>query len=216
MKKMCSVIMAVLMLVCLAVPVMAAAVPSPGKDPEPQEGTITKEDGSEVDANDPEEVKKYIEVTVSATPTDKVDGYNSVSSFDVSFKNGAVSADVTFYVPGIKKGSTVKVRIFINGQWVDVDAVVIDDNLVRVNVPASGKVEILTKESGSNVDPAKPGDNNGNGTGGNVSGNNTSGSNTSGTSPKTGESAAFPMACALAVVFGAAAVGAGCKAKRVK
>ena len=211
MKKMITFICMSLLSLCLCVPAMAAAS-SPGTDVKPEEGTIVKGDGTTVDITDPEELKEYLDIREPSAAPETVEDYVTMNSFDVTLPSDVASAEVTLYVPGVKKGDVVMVRIFVDGQWVNVEAVVVDDNKVKVKLLHSGTVEILKLSSGQQPgdDPGdKPGSGDGTGSG------TSSGGNTSATSPKTGEGAAFPAACILAVVAGGVALAAGYKAKKI-
>lgn len=206
MKKLSRFLVAVVMMLCMTVSVMAAA-PSPGIDVRPEGGNVVLEDGTVVDVNDPEELSKYVQVTDPTREPEKLDGHTNLGTVDIILSSGVGSAKITLYVPGVKKGDTVVVRIFINGQWVNVDAVVIDDNKVQVTVSESGTLEILKVNTGS-----------GSGTGSDSetgSGDQKPGENGSSTSPKTGESNALPAAYAVFAVLGVTAVMAGYKAKKL-
>ena len=127
--------------------------------------------------------------------------------------NGITSADVILHVPGVKIGDTVLVRMFVNGQWVDVEAEVVGDDQIKVKLTQAGTIEIQ-KATGSNGGGVNSADNSGNNSNGNTGTNNTQGSNTSSKSPKTGETNALPAAYAVFAVCGVAAVAAGMKLRK--
>lgn len=207
MKKITAMLTAILLCLAMCIQVMAADVMSPVEDVIALEGTITLSDGTVINVTDPETMKQYLTIVPAENAAEPVEGYTTLKTFDVKFSANVSSADVVLYVPGVKAGDTITVRMLIDGQWVTVEAVVIGDNKIRVKIPGSGTMQVLKKESsGSNT---TPGDNTGNTSG------NTTGSNTSSTSPKTGENSAFPMACAAFAVFAVVALTAGYKAKKI-
>lgn len=218
MKKFISVLTA-LALVCMAcTTVMAAAISSPMKVVIPEEGTVTTVDGETINVNNPEEMKKYLEVQDTDKSAEEVSGYSPLTVFDVKF-HGITSAETILYVPGVKKGDKIIVRMYANGKWIDVEAEVIEDNKVKVKLLQEGTLEILKASSnnggnngGNGNGTDKPGnntDNSGNNTNGNNGTNGSGsahGSNTSAKSPKTGETNALPAAYA---VFAGCALAAG-------
>lgn len=210
MKKLISVL-AALILTCMTCVTAMAAISSPGKEVIPESGTVTTEDGEVIDVNDPEEMKKYLEVNDTDKSVEEVSGYSPLTVFDVVF-HGITNAETVLYVPGVKEGDTVIVRMFANGKWIDVEAEVIGDNQVRVKLTQEGTLEILKASNNGGDDPNKPGDNDnpnkpgndsnkpGNNTNGNDTTNNSDtaqGGNTSKKSPKTGETNALPSAYAV-------------------
>ena len=225
MKKLISVL-AALVLTCMTCVTAMAQPPSPGLDIIPGEGTVTTTDGEVINVNDPETMEKYVKIekTEEVPESPEQPGYSSISVFDVIF-NGITEADTTLYVPGVKEGDTVIVRMFANGKWIDVEAEVVGDNKVRVKLTQQGTLEILKASStngnnGNGTD--KPGDNNGgtdnsgnntNGSNGDNGTGNTQGSNTSTKSPKTGETNALPAAYA---VFAGCVLAAGVAGKKAR
>lgn len=216
MKKLIS-ILAALVLTCMMSVNAMAAVSSPGKEVIPEKGTVTTTDGEKIDVNDPETLKQYVQIKDTNVQAENISGYSPLTTFEVGF-NGITSADVTLHVPGVKIGDTVLVRMFVNGQWVDVEAEVVGDDQIRVKLTQAGTIEIQ-KATGSNGGGGDNADNsgnnsNGNNSDGNTGANNTQGSNTSSKSPKTGETSALPTAYAVFAVCGAAAVAAGMKLRK--
>ena len=216
MKKLIS-ILAALVLTCMMSVNAMAAVSSPGKEVIPEKGTVTTTDGEKIDVNDPETLKQYVQIKDTNVQAENISGYSPLTTFEVGF-NGITSADVTLHVPGVKIGDTVLVRMFVNGQWVDVEAEVVGDDQIRVKLTQAGTIEIQ-KATGSNGGGGDNADNsgnnsNGNNSDGNTGANNTQGSNASSKSPKTGETSALPAAYAVFAVCGAAAVAAGMKLRK--
>ena len=216
MKKLIS-ILATLVLTCMMCVTVMADVSSPGKEVTPEEGTVTTTDGEKIDVNDPETLKQYVQIKDTNVQAENISGYSPLTTFEVIF-NGITSADVTLHVPGVKIGDTVIVRMFVNGQWVDVEAEVVGDDQIKVKLTQAGILEIQ-KVTGSNGGGGNNADNSGNNSNGNNSdantgANNTQGSNTSSKSPKTGETNALPAAYAVFAVCGAAAVAAGMKLRK--
>ena len=220
MKKIVAILTAAVFMLGLCVPVLASDVPSPGKDVKLVSAVITTEDGQQIEVSS-EEMSNYVEITeASQDVSDPVDGQTVLKGFDIKLKNGIKKADIVVYVPGIQANKTYTVQQYVNGKWVTVDAVVIGDNKIKITVEGSGTFRILTEQS---ADPGQnepgndePGSNGGgSGTGTNGGSSNTTGSNASSTSPKTGETSAFPAACALFAVFALTAVAAGYKAKKI-
>lgn len=211
MKKLISVLAALVLTCMTCVTAMAATIPSPAKEIIPERGTVTTMDGEVIEINDSETLKKYLEIRNSDVSAEEIAGYSSIAVFEVKF-NGITSADVVLHVSGVKAGDTIIVRMLVNGQWVDVEAEVIGDNQVRVKLTQEGTIEIL-KASISNGGNGT-GDNSGNGTDGNNSTNSSQGSNTSATSPKTGETNVLPAAYAAFAVCVAVAAVAGMKLRK--
>ncbi|MDC7288800.1 hypothetical protein NXH76_13405 [Blautia schinkii] len=210
MKKIFNLVTIVLLCTMLITPISAASL-SPGKEVIPQEGTITNKDGSKTDISNPEELKEYLNIKPPSVELEKINNYAALNSFDVTLPEEASSAQVVLHVPGVKKGDVVMVRIYVDGQWVNVEAIVIDDDKVQVTIEQSGTIEILKKASSSSSGTDTPVIDNNNGS----SSNGTDGHNTSSVSPKTGESNAFNIACILAVSFGILALMAGIKVKKI-
>ena len=211
MKKLIS-ILAALVLTCMMSVNAMAAVSSPGKEVIPEKGTVTTTDGEKIDVNDPETLKQYIQIKNTDVQAENISGYSPLTTFDVVF-NGITGADVILHVPGVKIGDTVIVRMFVNGQWVDVEAEVVGDDQIKVKLTQAGTIEIQ-KATGSNGGGGDNTDNSGNNSDGNTGANNTQGSNTSSKSPKTGETSALPAAYAVFAVCGVAAVAAGMKLRK--
>lgn len=211
MNKITKLITTILLSTLLINPVSAAA-PSPEKQVIPQEGTITKTDGTTVDISDPEELKEYLNIKEPSVAPERVSGYAAINSFDVTLPAEAASAEVILHVPGVKKGDTVMVRIYVDGRWVNVEAIVIDDNKVKVTIEHSGTIEILKKNTPTGSGTDTPVINN---PGSSSNGSTTGGHNTSSISPKTGEGNTYPMACTLAVIFGIVAIVSAIKAKKI-
>lgn len=216
MKKLISILVALVVTCMMSVNAMAA-VSSPGKEVIPEKGTVTTTDGEKIDVNDPETLKQYIQIKNTDVQAENISGYSPLTTFDVAF-NGITGADVILHVPGVKIGDTVIVRMFVNGQWVDVEAEVVGDDQIKVKLTQAGTIEIQ-KATGSNGGGGDNADNsgnnsNGNNSDGNTGANNTQGSNTSSKSPKTGETSALPAAYAVFAVCGVAAVAAGMKLRK--
>lgn len=216
MKKLIS-ILAALVLTCMMSVNAMAAVSSPGKEVIPEKGTVTTTDGEKIDVNEPETLKQHVQIKDTNVQAENISGYSPLTTFEVGF-NGITSADVTLHVPGVKIGDTVLVRMFVNGQWVDVEAEVVGDDQIRVKLTQAGTIEIQ-KATGSNGGGGDNADNsgnnsNGNNSDGNTGANNTQGSNASSKSPKTGETSALPAAYAVFAVCGAAAVATGMKLRK--
>lgn len=210
MKKLIS-ILAALVLTCMMCVTAMADVSSPGKVI-PENGTVTTTDGEKIDVNDPETLKQYVQIKDTNVQAENISGYSPLTTFEVIF-NGITSADVILHVPGVKIGDTVLVRMFVNGQWVDVEAEVVGDDQIKVKLTQAGTIEIQ-KATGSNAGGGNSADNSGNNSNGNTGTNNTQGSNTSSKSPKTGETNALPAAYAVFAVCGVAAVAAGMKLRK--
>ena len=191
MKKLIS-ILAALVLTCMMCVTAMADVSSPGKEVIPEKGTVTTTDGEKIDVNDPETLKQYVQIKDTNVQAENISGYSPLTTFEVNF-NGITSADVILHVPGVKIGDTVLVRMFVNGQWVDVEAEVVGDDQIKVKLTQAGTIEIQ-KATGSNGGGGNSADNSGNNSNGNTGTNNTQGSNTSSKSPKTGETNALPAA----------------------
>lgn len=209
MKKIVSVLTA-LISVCVICVTAMAATSSPMKEIVPVNGTVTTTDGETITINDSDTLSKYLKITKTDTPAEDLPGYSAIGAFDVEF-TGITSADVVLHVPGVKAGDTVIVRMYVNGEWVDVEAEVVGDNEVRVKFTQPGTYEILKAVSSNG--------NNGNGNGSDASGNNgtsgnTTGTNTSTKSPKTGESNALPAAYAVFALCVVAGVTAGSKLRK--
>lgn len=209
MKKIVSVLTA-LISVCVICVTAMAATSSPMKEIVPVRGTVTITDGETITINDSDTFSKYLKITKTDTPAEDLPGYSAIGAFDVEF-TGITSADVVLHVPGVKAGDTVIVRMYVNGEWVDVEAEVVGDNEVRVKFTQPGTYEILKVVSSNG--------NNGNGNGSDASGNNgtsgnTTGTNTSTKSPKTGESNALPVAYAVFALCVIAGVAAGSKLRK--
>lgn len=207
MKKIVSALTA-LISVCVICVTAMAATSSPMKEIVPVNGTVTTTDGETITINDSDTFSKYLKITKTDTPAEDLPGYSAIGAFDVEF-TGITSADVVLHVPGVKAGDTVIVRMYVNGEWVDVEAEVVGDNEVRVKFAQPGTYEILKVVSSNG--------NNGNGSdasGNNGTSGNTTGTSTSSKSPKTGESNAFPAACAVFALCAAAAVTAGSKLRK--
>jgi len=211
MKKLIS-ILAALVLTCMMCVTAMADVSSPGKEVIPEKGTVTTTDGEKIDVNDPETLKQYVQIKDTNVQAENISGYSPLTTFEVNF-NGITSADVILHVPGVKIGDTVLVRMFVNGQWVDVEAEVVGDDQIKVKLTQAGTIEIQ-KATGSNGGGVNSADNSGNNSNGNTGTNNTQGSNTSSKSPKTGETNALPAAYAVFAVCGVAAVAAGMKLRK--
>lgn len=211
MKKLIS-ILAALVLTCMMCVTAMADVSSPGKEVIPEKGTVTTIDGEKIDVNDPETLKQYVQIKDTNVQAENISGYSPLTTFEVNF-NGITSADVILHVPGVKIGDTVLVRMFVNGQWVDVEAEVVGDDQIKVKLTQAGTIEIQ-KATGSNGGGGNSADNSGNNSNGNTGTNNTQGSNTSSKSPKTGETNALPAAYAVFAVCGVAAVAAGMKLRK--
>lgn len=211
MKKLIS-ILAALVLTCMMCVTAMADVSSPGKEVIPEKGTVTTIDGEKIDVNDPETLKQYVQIKDTNVQAENISGYSPLTTFEVNF-NGITSADVILHVPGVKIGDTVLVRMFVNGQWVDVEAEVVGDDQIKVKLTQAGTIEIQ-KATGSNGGGGNSADNFGNNSNGNTGTNNTQGSNTSSKSPKTGETNALPAAYAVFAVCGVAAVAAGMKLRK--
>lgn len=209
MKKIINLMTVVLLFIILIVPISAASL-SPEKEVVPEEGTITNKDGTKIDITDPEKLKEYLNIKEPSVEPERVSGYAALNSFDVTLPPEAASAKIILHVPGVKKGDVVMVRIYVDGQWVNVEAIVIDDDKVQVTIEHSGTIEILkkTSSSGSGTDTPVINNNGSSSTG-------TDGRNTSSVSPKTGEGNLFNIACILAVSFGILALMAGIKAKKI-
>lgn len=201
MKKITCFLVAVAMMLSMTISAMAAA-PSPGTEVKPNGGEIVLEDGTVIQVDNPDEMAEFIQITKSEVKPETMDGYTNLSTIDVKLADNVDSMKVILYVPGVKKGDTIIVRMLVDGQWMNVEAVVIDDNKVQVTLTKSGTLAILKESTGTGA-----------GTG---TGDSQSGENTSSTSPKTGESNAFPMAYTAVAVLGAAAVFAGYKAKKAE
>ena len=211
MKKLIS-ILAALVLTCMMCVTAMADVSSPGKEVIPEKGTVTTTDGEKIDVNDPETLKQYVQIKDTNVQAENISGYSPLTTFEVNF-NGITSADVILHVPGVKIGDTVLVRMFVNGQWVDVEAEVVGDDQIKVKLTQAGTIEIQ-KATGSNGGGGNSADNSGNNSNGNTGTKNTQGSNTSSKSPKTGETNALPAAYAVFAVCGVAAVAAGMKLRK--
>lgn len=211
MKKLIS-ILAALVLTCMMCVTAMADVSSPGKEVIPEKGTVTTTDGEKIDVNDPETLKQYVQIKDTNVQAENISGYSPLTTFEVNF-NGITSADVILHVPGVKIGDTVLVRMFVNGQWVDVEAEVVGDDQIKVKLTQAGTIEIQ-KATGSNGGGGNSADNSGNNSNGNTGTNNTQGSNTSSKSPKTGETNALPAAYAVFAVCGVVAVAAGMKLRK--
>lgn len=211
MKKLIS-ILAALVLTCMMCVTAMADVSSPGKEVIPEKGTVTTTDGEKIDVNDPETLKQYVQIKDTNVQAENISGYSPLTTFEVNF-NGITSVDVILHVPGVKIGDTVLVRMFVNGQWVDVEAEVVGDDQIKVKLTQAGTIEIQ-KATGSNGGGVNSADNSGNNSNGNTGTNNTQGSNTSSKSPKTGETNALPAAYAVFAVCGVAAVAAGMKLRK--
>lgn len=211
MKKLIS-ILAALVLTCMMCVTAMADVSSPGKEVIPEKGTVTTTDGEKIDVNDPETLKQYVQIKDTNVQAENISGYSPLTTFEVNF-NGITSADVILHVPGVKIGDTVLVRMFVNGQWVDVEAEVVGDDQIKVKLTQAGTIEIQ-KATRSNGGGGNSADNSGNNSNGNTGTNNTQGSNTSSKSPKTGETNALPAAYAVFAVCGVAAVAAGMKLRK--
>lgn len=211
MKKLIS-ILAALVLTCMMCVTAMADVSSPGKEVIPEKGTVTTIDGEKIDVNDPETLKQYVQIKDTNVQAENISGYSPLTTFEVNF-NGITSADVILHVPGVKIGDTVLVRMFVNGQWVDIEAEVVGDDQIKVKLTQAGTIEIQ-KATGSNGGGGNSADNSGNNSNGNTGTNNTQGSNTSSKSPKTGETNALPAAYAVFAVCGVAAVAAGMKLRK--
>lgn len=201
MKKITRFLVAVAMMLSMTISAMAAA-PSPGTEVKPNGGEIVLVDGTVIQVDNPDEMAEFIQITKSEVKPETMDGYTNLSTIDVKLADNVDSMKVILYVPGVKKGDTIIVRMLVDGQWMNVEAVVIDDNKVQVTLTKSGTLAILKESTGTGA-----------GTG---TGDSQSGENTSSTSPKTGESNAFPMAYTAVAVLGAAAVFAGYKAKKAE
>lgn len=201
MKKITCFLVAVAMMLSMTISAMAAA-PSPGTEVKPNGGEIVLEDGTVIQVDNPDEMAEFIQITESEVKPETMDGHTNLSTIDVKLADNVDSMKVILYVPGVKKGDTIIVRMLVDGQWMNVEAVVIDDNKVQVTLTKSGTLAILKESTGTGA-----------GTG---AGDSQSGENTSSTSPKTGESNAFPMAYTAVAVLGAAAVFAGYKAKKAE
>lgn len=221
MKKIISVL-AMLVLICTScIGVMAApSVSSPMREITPVSGTITFSNGSMITVNDAETMQKYIVVRDTDVAAEQISGYSSLAVFEVVFKDGVQSGTVVFHVAGVKAGDKLIVRMLINGEWVDLEAEAIGDDLVQVKLTQPGVIEILKADSSQNGgngsnNGSGNGSNNGSGNAGsNGTQNNGSGANTSATSPKTGENNALPAACAVFFVCALAATASGLKLKR--
>ena len=211
MKKLIS-ILAALVLTCMMCVTAMADVSSPGKEVITEKGTVTTTDGEKIDVNDPETLKQYVQIKDTNVQAENISGYSPLTTFEVNF-NGITSADVILHVPGVKIVDTVLVRMFVNGQWVDVEAEVVGDDQIKVKLTQAGTIEIQ-KATGSNGGGGNSADNSGNNSNGNTGTNNTQGSNTSSKSPKTGETNALPAAYAVFAVCGVAAVAAGMKLRK--
>lgn len=205
MKKITRFLVAVFMILTMAVSVIAAP-PSPGTQVKPNNGEITLGDGTVIQVDNPDELAQYIEITESEVKPQTMPGHNSLATVDVTLAENVDSMNIVLYVPGVKKGDVIVVRMLVNGQWVNVEAVVIDDNKVQVTLTESGTFEILKKSTGSGSGTGTESDSD--------SGNSQSGENTSSTSPKTGETHALPAAYVAVGILGAVAVFAGYKAKK--
>lgn len=201
MKKITCFLVAVAMMLSMTISAMAAA-PSPGTEVKPNGGEIVLEDGTVIQVDNPDEMAEFIQITESEVKPETMDGHTNLSTIDVKLADNVDSMKVILYVPGVKKGDTIIVRMLVDGQWMNVEAVVIDDNKVQVTLTKSGTLAILKESTGTGA-----------GTG---TGDSQSGENTSSTSPKTGETNAFPMAYTAVAVLGAAAVFAGYKAKKAE
>ncbi len=177
--------MAALALACMMCVTAMAAVISPEKEVVPEKGTVTTTDGTIIDT-DNNTTKNYIEIKKTDVTPETIKGYSNLTVFDVKF-HGISNADVILHVPGVKKGDTVIVRMYINGKWVDVEAEVVGDNQVRVKLDREGTLEVLiaTKDS-----------------------------NNSSTSPKTGEANTLPAAYVIFAVCAVTTVTAGRKLRK--
>lgn len=202
MKKWLNLMVCVVLTICMSVSVMAAQ-PSPGTDVRPEEGEVVLEDGTILDITDPDELGKYIIVTKPSREPEQIPGNSTLKVFDVIVSDNVSSASVVLHVPGVKVGDTVIVRMFVDGKWVEVEAEVIADNKIRINVTGSATFAIYKKDSAGGQ------------TGGETEGTEgNEGSNTSSTSPKTGETSAVPAAYAAFAVLAVIAVLSGYKAKK--
>ncbi len=212
MKKIISVL-AMLVLICTScIGVMAApSVSSPVKETTPVSGTITLSDGSVITVNDAETMQKYIVIRGTDVAAEQISGYSSLAVFEAVFKDGVQSGTVVFHVAGVKAGDKLIVRMLVNGEWVDLEAEAIGDDLVQIKLTQPGVIEILKADSSQNGNGSDNGSGN---AGSNGTQNNGSGANTSATSPKTGESNALPAACAVFFVCALATTASGLKLKR--
>lgn len=210
MKKICKLLIAFVLTLCMTVSVLAAP-PSPGVEVKPDKGDIELEDGTVITVEDQEALKEYIEANKTTLAEEhkpvKVEGFKEAVVFEVKVNPNVKKAKVTFHVTGVKKGESIIVRVLVNGTWTNVKAIVVEDNKVELEVEESGIIQILKKDDGtdSNVDKPSVDDNNGSGT---------NGENTSTKAPKTGETPMLPVAYAALGIFGVAAVLAGVKAKK--
>ena len=226
MKRIISVLTMLILICTTCISVMA--VPSPRRDAVPVRGTITLSDGSVIAVDDEETMQKYVVLHETDVQPEQISGYSVMTTLEVEFKDGVQSAIVVLHIPGIKKGDRLIVRMLINGEWVDLEAEAVDDDMVQVKLTQAGVIEILRADSSQNNNGGNDngnGQNNGsgdtknNGSGGTNSSNGTQGSNsgvnknTSTTSPKTGESNVFPMACA---VFFGCVLAAAVSASRIR
>ena len=226
MKRIISVLTMLVLTCTTCISVMA--VPSPRRGAVPVRGTITLSDGSVIAVDDEETMQKYVVLHETDVQPEQISGYSVITTLEVEFKDGVQSAIVVLHIPGIKKGDRLIVRMLINGEWIDLEAEAVDDDMVQVKLTQAGVIEILRADSSQNNNGGNDngnGQNNGsgdtknNGSGGTNSSNGTQGSNsgvnknTSTTSPKTGESNAFPMACA---VFFGCVLAAAVSASRIR
>jgi hypothetical protein len=209
MKKIYSVVLTVLLVFALSMTV-SASVNSPVKgEVTVTGGSVTLKDGNVVSGT---EVGTLVSVNKGTTASAGGSGLSSVSgTFDISLSDDVESATVQVYLAGVNVGDTVTVRVYLNGQWVDIEgAKVVAKDTVEIPVTAAGTYDVLVSTSSAGA---------GTGDGSSASGTSssttsTSSTNSSTTSPKTGEGAQFPAAVAAVVVFGACAVLSGRKARK--
>jgi hypothetical protein len=221
MKKIYSVVLAVLLVFALTMSV-SAAVSSPEKEVSVTGGSVTLTDGTVVSGKN---VGSFVSVKKGTTASAGGNGYSSVGgSFDIQLADGVASSTVQVYLAGVKVGDTVSVRMLVDGEWVTIEgAKVVAENTVEIPVTAAGTYDVLVptsdegNESEGNGSGTGTGTGTGNGTGtGSTTSNSTTstGSNSSTTSPKTGEGAQLPAAVMAAMVFGVCAVLSGRKARK--
>lgn len=213
MKKMMSMLAAVVL--TLAMTVTAFAAPSPSEEEEVVSGTVTLADGTTVTV-DSTTASKYVSLSGASYEATAPDGYTVLSSVDVTLAEGVSKMDVVLSVEGVKKGETVVVMQYVDGKWITLTGTAIADNQVQVTVEASGTLAVCVASSEtaeSTTEPATESSDNGSGSSTGSSTTTTGGTSSttsSTTSPKTGEGSMAVVAL-LAIAFAGAAVAAGKK-----
>lgn len=197
MKKMMSMLAAIVMV--LAMTVTAFAAPSPSEDQKVVSGNVTLADGTKITV-DAATASDYITLSNASYNATAPEGYSILSSTDVTLADGVSSMDVVLSVQGVKKGEKVVVMQYVDGEWVTLTGVAVADNQVQVTITKSGTLAVCVASASTTN----------NGTATTTTTSKTASTTSSTTSPKTGE-ANMAVVALLAIAFAGAAVVAGKK-----